>query len=65
MVSPGGPHTFANPGAQPAVMLNTFTPDLYVQYFRDMTASGRPLTRDAIAQVMAAYATTEIRPGPA
>jgi hypothetical protein len=26
---------------------------------------GRPLTRDAIAQVMAAYATTEIRQEPA
>jgi hypothetical protein len=49
-------------------MLNTFTPDLYVQYFRDlrdMTASGRPVARAAIAQVMAAYATTEIRQDPA
>src|SRR5215472_13042967 len=29
MVPPGAPHTFANPGDQPLVMLNTFTPDLY------------------------------------
>ena len=36
MVPPGAPHTFANPGDEPAVMLNTFTPDLYVQYFRDI-----------------------------
>ena len=38
------PHTFANVGDDPAVMLNTFTPDLYVQYFRDLKAmveSGR------------------------
>jgi mannose-6-phosphate isomerase-like protein (cupin superfamily) len=63
MVPPGEPHTFANAGDQPAVILNTFTPDLYVQYFRDLrdiTASGRPLTRDAITRAMAAYATTEI-----
>src|SRR5882724_10078601 len=36
MVPPGAPHTFANPGDQPLVMVNTFTPDLYVQYFRDL-----------------------------
>src|ERR1700722_6004066 len=33
MVPPGVPHTFANLGDQPAVMINTFSPDLYVQYF--------------------------------
>src|SRR5215831_19354453 len=47
MVPPGAPHTFANPGDEPAVLLNTFTPDLYVQYFRDlrdMIAAGQPLT---------------------
>jgi oxalate decarboxylase/phosphoglucose isomerase-like protein (cupin superfamily) len=38
MVPPGAPHTFANPGDEPAVLLNTFTPDLYVQYFRDLRA---------------------------
>ena len=61
MVPPGAPHTFANPGDVPAVMLNTFTPDLYVQYFRDlrdMVASGQPLTPGAITGVMARYATT-------
>ena len=60
MVPPGAPHTFANAGDEPAVLLNTFTPDLYVQYFRDlhdMIASGRPLTGDAVMGVMARYAT--------
>jgi oxalate decarboxylase/phosphoglucose isomerase-like protein (cupin superfamily) len=64
MVPPGEPHTFTNSGEQPAVVLNTFTPDRYVQYFRDlrdMIASGQPLTRDAMARVMAGYATTKIR----
>jgi hypothetical protein len=45
-------------------VLNTFTPHRYVQYFRDlrdMIASGHPLTRDAMARIMAGYATTEIR----
>src|ERR1700683_1283707 len=47
MIPPGAPHTFANPGDQPAVLLNSFTPDLYVQYFRDlrdMIAGGHELT---------------------
>src|SRR5258708_1615066 len=35
MVPPGAPHTFANPGAEELVMINTFTPDLYVHYFGD------------------------------
>ena len=63
MVPPGAPHTFANPGDVPAVMLNTFTPDLYVQYFRDLrdlVASGQPLTPGAVTGVMARYATTPV-----
>ena len=61
MVPPGAPHTFANPGDEPLVLLNTFTPDLYVQYFRDlhdMITSGGPLSPEVIAGVMARYATT-------
>jgi quercetin dioxygenase-like cupin family protein len=61
MVPPGAPHTFANPGDQTAVLLNTFTPDLYVQYFRDlkqMISDGRPLDEENTAQVMNRYATT-------
>src|SRR5271169_4467109 len=50
MLPPGVPHTFANPGDEPVVLLNTFTPDLYVQYFRDlrdMLAEGGDLTPQA------------------
>jgi mannose-6-phosphate isomerase-like protein (cupin superfamily) len=69
MIPPGAPHTFANPGDEPLVLLNTFTPDLYVQYFRDLReladsgsdsglgAGGAPLAADAVARVMSRYAT--------
>jgi quercetin dioxygenase-like cupin family protein len=60
MIPPGAPHTFANPGDEPAVLLNTFTPDLYVQYFRDlrdMIAAGQELTPQSAIQVMSRYAT--------
>ena len=60
MIPPGAPHTFANPGGEPLVLLNTFTPDLYVQYFRDlraMTEQGGALTPEATGQVMSRYAT--------
>ncbi|MFF0160213.1 cupin domain-containing protein [Streptomyces sp. NPDC005263] len=60
MVPPGTPHTFANPTDQPAVMLSTFTPDLYVQYFRDLQkvlAAGRPLTPQTNIDTMSRYAT--------
>lgn len=61
MVPPGAPHTFANPGDEPAVMLNTFTPDLYVQYFRDLrdfaAEAGRGPTPDEVVDVMARYHT--------
>jgi len=49
IVPTGAPHTFANVGDENAVMLNTFTPDLYVQYFRDFKAmidSGQPVNAD-------------------
>ncbi|MFE7610651.1 cupin domain-containing protein [Streptomyces celluloflavus] len=60
MVPPGAPHTFANVTDQPAVMLSTFTPDLYVQYFRDlqdMIAGGQALTPQAHIRVMSRCAT--------
>ncbi|HEX4225819.1 MAG TPA: cupin domain-containing protein [Pseudonocardiaceae bacterium] len=61
MVPPGAPHTFANPGDEPLVMVNTFTPDRYVQYFRDMRElmdrDERP-TSSAVAEVMSRYSTT-------
>jgi pimeloyl-ACP methyl ester carboxylesterase/quercetin dioxygenase-like cupin family protein len=63
MVPPGVPHTFANTSDQPAVLLNTFTPDLYVQYFRDLrdlVSSGQPFDAQGIEQVMARYATEPV-----
>jgi mannose-6-phosphate isomerase-like protein (cupin superfamily) len=60
MVPPGAPHTFANDSDEPVILLNTFTPDLYVQYFRDLRdliASGSPPTAGQIMAVMARYAT--------
>jgi hypothetical protein len=41
------------------VLLNTFAPDLYVQYFRDlrdMIAAGQPFTPESTVEVMARYA---------
>ncbi|MEY9931374.1 mannose-6-phosphate isomerase-like protein (cupin superfamily) [Catenulispora sp. GP43] len=60
MVPPGAPHTFANPGDEPLVMVNTFTPDLYVQYFRDMreAVSAGASMQDAATETMPRYATT-------
>jgi len=42
------------------VLLNTFTPDLYVQYFRDMGAlfAAGPPSPAATVNVMSRYATT-------
>jgi pimeloyl-ACP methyl ester carboxylesterase len=60
MIPPGAPHTFANHGDEPLVLLNTFTPDLYVHYFRDLRAmieQGGTLTPEATQQVMSRYAT--------
>ena len=51
---------FGNTTGEAAVLLNTFTPDLYVQYFRDlrdMITAGRPFTPEATVEVMARYAT--------
>jgi oxalate decarboxylase/phosphoglucose isomerase-like protein (cupin superfamily) len=60
MIPPGAPHTFANPTGETTVILNTFTPDLYVEYFhdlRDMIAGGQALTPEATIQAMSRYAT--------
>jgi pimeloyl-ACP methyl ester carboxylesterase/mannose-6-phosphate isomerase-like protein (cupin superfamily) len=60
MVPPGAPHSFANPGDEPAVVLNTFTPDLYIGYFRelrDQIAAGRPPSAELIRETMRHYAT--------
>lgn len=60
MIPTGAPHTFANPTGVPTVLLNTFTPDLYVSYFRDlrdMIAAGGALTPEATIEAMNRYAT--------
>ena len=60
VVPPGAPHTFANPGDEPAVVLTTFTPDLYVQYFRDVAAAavgGNLPTAGEFDAIMARYST--------
>jgi quercetin dioxygenase-like cupin family protein len=60
MVPPGVPHTFANTTDATTVLLNTFTPDLYVEYFRDlrgMIAGGQPLTAETTVEAMSRYAT--------
>lgn len=65
MVPPGAPHTFANVTGEPAVMLSTFTPDLYVQYFRDlrdMIAGGGAVTPEAAIETMSRYATEPAEP---
>ncbi len=61
MIPPGVPHSFANRTSEVAVLLNTFTPDLYVQYFRDLGelfASGNVVGPDEILSVMSRYDTT-------
>ncbi len=60
VIPPGTPHTFANATEHPAVLLSTFTPDLYVQYFRDLQQAAddsRPLTPQAHIDTMSRYAT--------
>jgi oxalate decarboxylase/phosphoglucose isomerase-like protein (cupin superfamily) len=58
-VPTGAVHTFANPGDEPAIIVNTFTPDFYVGYFRDLSklAASGGMTPEAILAVMARYAT--------
>ncbi|MBY8883038.1 cupin domain-containing protein [Streptomyces sp. PLK6-54] len=69
IVPPGSPHTFANRTDQPAVMLSTFTPDFYVQYFRDLQelgiAGGGPLSREDGIETMRRYATESAAIDPA
>jgi quercetin dioxygenase-like cupin family protein len=63
MLPPGAPHTFANPTDGTTVLLNTFTPDLYVQYFRDlrqMIADGHDLDETALIDAMRRYATEPV-----
>ena len=62
----GTPHTLANPDpSQSATMLCTFTPDLFVGYFRELgalAARGQPVSPSAIFEVMSHYATEPYKP---
>jgi mannose-6-phosphate isomerase-like protein (cupin superfamily) len=65
-VPSGTPHTFSNPFGEPATFICTLTPDLYVEYFRDLsrlsTASNGQLDPADIGRIMATY-STEVAPG--
>jgi quercetin dioxygenase-like cupin family protein len=62
MVPIGEPHTFENPFDEEAELVSTFTPDFYVNYFRDLRelAKGPGLSFDAVKQLMAKYATDPV-----
>src|ERR1700689_4384526 len=62
--APAGTLAMIPPGAPPLVLLNTFTPDLYVQYFRDLRelagsgpGDGGAPPAEAVGEVMSRYAT--------
>ena len=61
----GTPHTFLNPFGEPAKFLCAMTPDLYIEYFRDLSAL--PLDEHGllnpadVGKTMAKYATEVIR----
>jgi quercetin dioxygenase-like cupin family protein len=64
-VPPGTPHTFSNPFDKPAKFINTITPDLYIEYFRDLgrlPVDEHGLLNPAdIGRAMANYATDVVR----
>jgi mannose-6-phosphate isomerase-like protein (cupin superfamily) len=67
MVPPRAPHTFGNPGTEPCVIVNTFTPDFYVGYLRDLgrlMGPGKTLDNSLILTVMARYETYPAGSGP-
>jgi mannose-6-phosphate isomerase-like protein (cupin superfamily) len=63
----GTPHTFSNPFAEPAAFIGLMTPDLYIQYFRDLSQlplDEHGMLRPAdVANTMARYATEVVPPG--
>lgn len=64
-VPSGTPHTFSNPFSEPATFIGTITPDLYIDYFRDLarlpTDSEGQLNPADVGQTMAKYSTEVIR----
>jgi hypothetical protein len=63
----GTPHTFSNPFDEPAAFIGLMTPDLYIQYFRDLSQlplDEQGMLRPAdVARTMARYATEVVPPG--
>ena len=65
-IPPGTAHTFSNPFDEPATCITALTPDLYVEYFRDL--SGLPLDENGrlnpadIARTMTRYDTQIVAP---
>ncbi len=60
MVPIGVPHTFSNPGDNPARFLNTFTPPQYIHYFEEMSelvSTSGPPTPEQGRAIMARYDT--------
>jgi mannose-6-phosphate isomerase-like protein (cupin superfamily) len=62
----GVAHTFSNPFQDRAVFIGTMTPDLYIQYFRDLgqlPVDHQGMLNPAdIARTMARYATDVVHP---
>ena len=62
---PGTPHGFDHPGEQPALILATLTPDLYIEYFHDLAGVGpSKLDPEQVREVRARYATEVAPPAP-
>lgn len=66
VVPTGVPHTFSNPFGETAVFIGTMTPDLYIQYFRDLgqlaVNEQGMLEPSDVARTMARYATDVVLP---
>ena len=65
VVPTGVPHTFSNPFDDVAVFIGTMTPDMYIQYFRDIGQlpvgpAGMVEAAD-VARTMARYATDVVQ----
>jgi quercetin dioxygenase-like cupin family protein len=60
------PHTFSNPFEEPAAFIGLMTPDLYIQYFRDLAqlpVDQHGMLQPAdVARTMAHYATEVVPP---
>ena len=63
---PGTAHTFANPADTAAFIRCTITPDLYIEYFREVGATSPTpggLEPVAVGELMTRYATETFTPG--